>query len=105
MALGTRENNTMAEGCRKILGILTDMKVLPDCDDQFVSAIESAVIGYLRNPTPQEQAQGPMGSAMGQVMQGSPQASGPGMGPGPAPGSPGMPPMDEMRRMLTPTGP
>lgn len=101
MAVGTRENNTMAEGCRKILGVLTDMKLMPDVDDQFVSTMEAAIVGYLRNPTPQEQAQqqavaGPMGNAMGQVMGGG---GAPPMGGTPGPG---MPNADEMRRVLQP---
>lgn len=109
MAVGTRENNTMAEGCRKILGVLTDMKLMPDVDDQFVQTMEAAIIGYLRNPTPQEQAQaqggppgGAMGAAMGQVMQ--PGGGGPPMGGPPMGGGGGMPMgatnPDELRRVL-----
>lgn len=100
MAVGTRENNTMAEGCRKMLGVLTDMKIMPDVDDQFVSTMEAAIVGYLRNPTPQEQAQpgGAMGQAMGQVMQpGAPPMGGGPPGPGPM-GQTTSP--DELRRVL-----
>jgi hypothetical protein len=103
MAVGTRENNTMAEGCRKMLGVLTDMKLMPDVDDQFVQTMEAAIVGYLRNPTPQEQAQqqppgGQMGQAMGAVMQ--PGAGGPPMGGGGGGMPMGATNPDELRRVL-----
>lgn len=92
MALGQQQNNTMAEGVRKILNILTDMKLMSDADLPQIIKWETEMIEYLRPPTPQSQQMaaspgGPspdmamMGPAMGQVM------------------GAGAPNMDEMRRM------
>jgi hypothetical protein len=92
--MAVRENNTMAEGLTKLMKQIADMKIMPDSDLEFLSALETDIISYLRPPTDQQaQPQGPPGMdimqpAMQQVMGG-------GGGPGP-----GMPNPDEMRRML-----
>lgn len=94
MGLGQQQNNTMAEGVRKILNILTDMKLMSDADLPQIIKWETEMIEYLRPPTPQDQQQqmaaqpspdmAMMGPAMAQTMGGN-QAP--------------MPNMDEMRRM------
>ena len=88
--IGQQQNNTMAEGVRKMLQTITDMKLMPDADLPKLIGWETEMIEYLRPPTPQDQQQPvaappqdmqSMGPAMAQTM-----------------GAPA-PNMDEMRRM------
>lgn len=91
--MATRENNTMAEFCSKMMKTIAEAKMEPDADDAFLGALEGDILAYLKPPVPDTGTggapggMGAMGSAMGQVMQ--PPANGP-----------GMPNPDEMRRML-----
>lgn len=77
----TQNNDSMAEGLKKLLPAISQLKVLPDADMQFLSALEMAVIGYLK-----QQAQ----KAAAGTAQAAAQAAGgaPSMGGGPQMGPP-----------------
>ncbi len=97
---GSRDTNTMAEGCRALLNQITKMKIEPDADMDFLTQLETGIIGYLKPPVPPMPGQGgpeasSLNPAMASVM-GAPMMGGPMMG-GPGPGSPNP---DELRRML-----
>lgn len=126
---GANTNNTMAEGLRKIAQQITMMKFEPDANVPFLIHLETEILGYLKSPIDNAQAQGlsqvpggpqappgpPQGPPQG-IPQGFPQGvqggSPPQQGPGPltppggAPGAPGLAPgpgainPDELRRML-----
>lgn len=102
MALETRGTNTMSEGLRKLLGQITDLKVLDDADLPFLIGLETQVLQRLKQGAdnalqPQQQPQQQSG------LMGSPSPP-PGMGT--PPGTPGlmqgpsMPNSDELRRVL-----
>lgn len=114
---GANTNNTMAEGLRKIAAQLTDMKFEPDADVPFLIHLETEILGYLKNPTPQPgAAQNPGAPQLSGIPAGPPPgAGGPPVGPlGPGPisppgGAPGAPGLgagpaainpDELRRVL-----
>jgi len=87
--IGQQQNNTMAEGIRKMLQNITDMKLMPDADLPWLINMETEMIQYLRPPDPNQQQQvtpdmQQMAPAMAQSMGGN-QAP--------------MPNMDEMARM------
>lgn len=112
--MSTRTTNTFAEALDKLTQQLAQMKLLPDCDDQLVDAMQEAIIGWYREPI-----QNSMSSGNSSV-QSSPADAGmpPGMPPPPMPpggvaasqiagtGARGMPPgagapnPDELRRMM-----
>lgn len=122
---GTRQTNTFVEGLQKILSDITDLKLAPDADMQFVYDLETQVIQKIRAPQDQlaavqaqQAGQGGMPSAppmappgggmdpsmMAGAMDPSMGGGGamPGSGGG-APGgrmNPGLPPPDELRRLL-----
>lgn len=90
--MGQQQNNTMAEGVRKMLQTITDMKLMPDADLPQLIKWETEMIEYLRPPDPNQQQQQvaaappdmqSMGPAMAQTM-----------------GAPA-PNMDEMARMTS----
>lgn len=95
--MATRENNTMAEGCDKLLKQIASMEQEPDADMEFLGALRGDILTYLKPPTPQPASAAPggassalaspLGGAMGAVMGQSAQAPNP----------------DEMRRMLSPS--
>lgn len=100
MAAGTRQNNTMSEGLRKLLGDIADLKLADDADLPFLIQIETQILGRLKNGVdqaldPSQSAQPGMMSAPGGMPgQGSPPGV-PGLMQGPS-----MPNGDELRRML-----
>jgi hypothetical protein len=91
-----RENNTMAEGCTKLMRQISDMKMQPDADMPFLVNLENSILGYLKPPTAADQQaqQNPLAGAMGQVM-GAPGGTMGGFG-----GGAGMPSPDEFRRVI-----
>lgn len=104
MATGTRGTNTMMEGLRSLLTAISEMKMAPDADLEFLINLETTVLQKVR---------GAVDSAAGQMQGVSEQFTG-GMGPTPgadpmsagmgAPGTPGnfqMGNPDEMRRMIS----
>jgi hypothetical protein len=72
MAVGSRSTNTMTEGLRALLSNLSDMKVLPDADLQFLLTIEQQIVAKLREPYDRQLQGG-----------GGPSGPPPGMGGGP----------------------
>lgn len=115
MAVGSRSTNTMAEGMRALLSSISDMKILPDADLQFILGIEQQIVAKLREPIDRMQQQGitqagpPQGPPPGSMAGGMTQQGMPGQSAGPA-GVPGVmqarpqPNPDEMRRMLQGVG-
>jgi hypothetical protein len=119
-----RGQNTMAEGLTAILSDLAGLKPLPDADLQFLTEMETMILGKLQAPV------NAMAGANSGGMPGPPgvdmsQGPVPGMGPGSTPpmpppglpmGGPGGPPPgvaprpnmagapDELRRMLSNPG-
>lgn len=116
MVAGTRSTNTFQEGLAKILGDLSQMKIEPDADLNFIMQMETMILQKLRGPSDQlaaVQAQQGGGGGMpspGALPSGGDQTAGlppdllaaltqgggpggpPGAGPGGPPGmSPGMP--------------
>lgn len=92
MAGGTRQTNTMEEQLRKFLGQLADLKLAEDADFDFITQLETAVIGKLREPIDRVAeaglTQAPPQAAMGMPMD-------PAMAGGATPGGmPGGMPMD-----------
>lgn len=112
---GTRGTNTMQEGLRALLNSITDLKVTPDADLEWLIGLETQVLQKLREPV--QQIMGQTGDALGGMQGGpSPMSMSPGgggaggpMGTFPAPpggGVPGvmsgspMPNPDELRRLI-----
>lgn len=95
--MATRENNTMAEGCDKLLKQIASMEQEADADMEFLGALRGDILTYLKPPTPQTQGAQPspmdsgLGQAMGQVMGG-------GNGGGVSP-----PSADMLQRQLSPS--
>jgi hypothetical protein len=83
--VATRTDNTFAEALEKLTQQVAQLKLLPDCDDELVDAIQEAIIGWYRQPIENSMAQGTTS------VQSSP-ADAMGMPPGMPPGMPGMPP-------------
>jgi hypothetical protein len=112
VATGTRTTDTYAEGLRKLLGSLTDLKTTEDPNMPFIINLETAILQQLKQgatnalngPTP------PQAAAPG--MPGMPGPGATPMAPGMAPGGlapaavpglmqgPNMPNADELRRVL-----
>lgn len=116
--MATRSTNTMEEGLTSLLTSISDLKVTPDADLEFLIGLETLVLGKLREPLErarqaEEIAKGMSGGAGGMPMNNGAMGmpGGPPMAPPPAPagvggGVPGIrsePQMgspDELRRML-----
>lgn len=111
--MATRAVNTMSEGLTGMLSTLAQMKLAPDANPEFIGAIETALVGFLRGPQDQAQqslaqlAQSQGGGAMGAgaMPQQQPGGAGapappmpPGGGGGPTMG--GGPAGDELRRLI-----
>lgn len=101
--MAQRENNTMAEGCDKLLKQIASMEQEPDADMEFLGALRGDILSYLKPPTPQPAAgpqpggpgadpTGGMNGAMASVM-GAPQAG----------GSVNPPSADMLQRQLSPS--
>ena len=89
--IGQQQNNTMAEGVRKMLQVITDMKLMPDADLPWLINMETEMIQYLRPPAPQSQQQQQVSPDMQQMAPAMAQSMGGNQAP--------MPNMDEMARM------
>jgi hypothetical protein len=89
--IGQQQNNTMAEGVRKMLQTITDMKLMPDADLPTLIDWETNFIDYLRPPTPESQS--PVAAMPGGMEQMAPAMAQTMQAP--------MPNMDEMRRMTS----
>jgi hypothetical protein len=109
--MAQRENNTMVEGCDKLLKQIASMEQDPDADMEFLGALRGDILTYLKPPTASQPQQpspmdvGGMGSAMGQVMGGGGGAPMPVGGGGPMMAGAGPMPMgltsgDELRRTM-----
>lgn len=108
MATGTRGTNTMMEGLREMMALISELKVTPDADLEFLINLETTILQKVRGQV--DSASGQMDGISEQFQGGIPGAAPAttpagampaGMG---APGSPGnfqMGNPDEMRRMLT----
>lgn len=95
---GTRGTNTMSEGLRSLLNAITDLKVTPDADLEWLIGLETQVLQKLREPV--QQIMGQTGDALGGMQGGMAPQPPPGPGvPGVMGGSP-MPNPDELRRLI-----
>lgn len=117
---------TQAEELQKMLGTIAGIKTKPDADLPYLIGLESMILTKLREPFVQAQqqaygqamqGQGVPGGQMGAPMMPGPPGSGAppimqgpgGAGVAPAPGGgvpglmgmPALPPVDELRRMLS----
>lgn len=107
---GTRGTNTFAEGLRKILQDISELKITPDADLDFAIELESMVLTKIREPQDQLAAikagQAGGGSSMAPMdpmMSADPMMGGAGaMG---AMGGMGAPPMDPAAFPVGPMGP
>lgn len=121
----SNQDATQAEELQKMLGHVAQIKTKPDADLPYLISLESMILQKLREPfvAAQQQAYGQAMSPMGvQGPQGAPMMPGPpgmgappimqgpaGAGVAPAPGGgvpglmgmPSLPPVDELRRMLS----
>lgn len=101
MATGTRGTNTMQEGLAKMVSEISQLKITPDADLEFLITLETQILQYIKtkaNGALQPQGMGAMG---GGGMMGAPLPSFAGQGAGGVMQSPGMPNPDELRRMTT----
>lgn len=97
MASGTRQNNTMSEGLRKLLGDIADLKLSDDADLPFLINLETMILQRLKGGADQALSGAPAGI-------GGTSASPPGMAPPGTPGlmqGPNMPNPDELRRIFS----
>jgi len=107
-------SDTMIEGLKSLLGTISQMKVLPDADPNFLDNIENQIVTYVKAAGQQQingalqtpgvagmgQPQGPTDATMGMSMM-APQQIGPGGGGGMSGLAPQQPPnADELRRVL-----
>src|SRR5215471_4130275 len=92
MATGTRTTDTFAEGLRKLLSSIQDLKTTDDADLPFIINLETIVLQKIKGDASGAlQGPGPMGAGPGAMM--APGAGPPpGMGPPGMGGPPGMPP-------------
>lgn len=78
--MALRSENTMAESLQKMLGQVSDMKVLPDADLQFLIELETVILTKLRAPIDDIMGQGAGGQGgaggMQQMMGGQVPGSG-----------------------------
>jgi len=120
MATGTRQPNTMEELLRKQLSSLSDLFLADDADFDYITKLQAAIVGKLREPIDSVAQQGltqaPPSLAVGMEGGGmqAPDMMGSAMptpSPSPLPGgmglrgglnpSPAMPSPDELRRVIT----
>lgn len=127
MALGTRKNNTMQEALQEMLQNVAYMQSFPDADLDFLTNLQQQILAKLRAPVEQYMAQAQQSMGGGAAPVGPPPGGGMGGGgdlasqmagmmggggpAGPPPGPPaglpaglrnggGVPPVDELRRLL-----
>lgn len=115
--MATRSANTMSEVLQQILGELSQAKLAPDADIEFLLTIETQILQKLRQPVQDAMQSSGLSGQPGQPPQQDPGAGMGGM-PGGMPGgmqgappaapgvaglrtSPGAPNPDELRRLLT----
>ena len=98
---GPNQTNTFGEFLQKLLRDIAKAKTAPDADLPYLVELESMVLGRIRQPIDQADAQtgqplmGPLGSDGGVGM-------GPGMRPSPAPLPPGPVSMGPMAGSMPP---
>lgn len=111
--LGGKVTN-QADALRNMLAHIAEIKTAPDADLPFLIALETAVLGKLKQPIPDilasaygpgaGQPPGVPGQPPGPVMQPAPGGMGvsppPGMGVNGVQSMASLPPVDEIRRML-----
>lgn len=113
---GARTQNTMQEGLTGLLQNVAYLQTLPDADLEYLVNLQALLVGKLRQPMQDAMAaaQGgvpPLGSASPMPPMGGPMDMGgmppgvPGPPPGPVPpglrNGIGLPPVDELRRLVT----
>lgn len=118
--MAVKTENTMAEGIQSIFTDIATLKMTADADIPFLIGLETAILGYLKQGSPQAgqqpgggmgspnpmggQMPGGMGMPPGGGMPGEPPHQMPGMGSRVMSPSPQMGPqtadMDELRRLL-----
>ena len=119
MAGGSRTQNTMAEGLHSLLGQIAAMKAAPDADLNMLSQFEAGVLQAIKQPQQQALAQfaqsggalppeiiaqlqgmgGPPGMGGGPPQMQSPTGNGQGMRG--VPPAAALPPVDELRRLMS----
>jgi hypothetical protein len=99
--MATRSTNTMVEALQRLHTDVAQMKVLPDADLTLITELETMIVSYLRDPMKKMQAEGmlPPDAGGGQMFPGQGQPLGGGVMQGA-----GTPPVDELRRLMTPAG-
>lgn len=100
MATGTRGTNTMQEGLAKMVSEISQLKITPDADLEFLITLETQILQYIKTKA-NGALQGGMPGMGGGGMMGAPLPSFAGQGAGGVMQSPGMPNPDELRRMTT----
>lgn len=106
--------DSMGDYLRKIMGLLSEAKVVADADLPFLLQLEQEIVGKLRDPVTRMQQAGIMPADQSQVPGGgAPMDGGGGMSGGPSmagsmpmqsgglSAGPGAPNSDELRRLLT----
>jgi hypothetical protein len=90
----------MAEALQRLHGDIAQMKTLPDADFAFITELETLVVSKLRDPATKMQAEGmlPPGGPQPPMFPGQGQPVGGGVMQGV-----GTPPVDELRRLMTPS--
>jgi hypothetical protein len=84
MPSGTRQSNTTDEQLRRLLPMISEMKLADDVDPEFVTQLETQVISKIREPLDRANAMSQAAQQMGAA--GSPMGPmGAAAGPAPAP--------------------
>lgn len=84
--MSLRSTNTLPEALTKVLSDLAQMMALPDADIEFLTKLQTDIVGYLRQPIDNQAMQGQTGMPAPGGMPGMP----PGPGGMPMPGGMGM---------------